>query len=145
MSVFKAKLTLGESWLRVFLLGLVLVMTGFKLHAATSFESDSAIVQSPRYQHILADLRCLVCQNQDLLNSQAALALDMKQRIYELMRDGQSDQEIKDYLAHRYGEYILFDPPMSFKNALLWWGPALFLSLGFGAVIFWARRRRDLV
>lgn len=88
-----------------------------------------------QFNHLLKDLRCLVCQNQDLADSNADLAKDLRGQVYQLVKEGKSDSEILDYLTSRYGDFILFKPPVKAITYLLWFGPALFLVLGF--VIFW--------
>lgn len=96
-------------------------------------------LDSPRkeaqFNHLLKDLRCLVCQNQDLADSNADLAKDLRLQVYQLVKDGKSDSEINDYLTSRYGDFILFKPPVKAVTVLLWFGPFLFLLLGF--LIFW--------
>ena len=81
---------------------------------------------------LLSELRCMVCQNQSLLDSDSDLANDMKKIIYEKLKEGKSKTEIKDYLVSRYGEFILFKPLFNKTNLLLWLGPILsFLIIGF--------------
>lgn len=95
---------------------------------------DSAKKEA-QFNHLIKDLRCLVCQNQDLADSNAELAKDLKQQVYQLVQEGKSDNEINDYLTSRYGDFILFNPPVKAVTILLWFGPFLFLLLGF--IIFW--------
>ncbi len=84
---------------------------------------------------MLRELRCLVCQNQDLADSNAGLAKDLRNEVYQLVKTGKSDNEIIQYLTDRYGDFILFKPPLKVVTALLWFGPALFMVLGL--LIFW--------
>ncbi len=86
--------------------------------------------QDAQFEHLLKDLRCLVCQNQDLADSHASLALDLRLQVYDMVKDGKSDTEIIDYLTNRYGDFILFNPPVKAITALLWFGPFLFLAVG---------------
>lgn len=88
-----------------------------------------------QFNHLLRELRCLVCQNQDLADSNAGLAKDLRGEVYQLVKTGKSDSEITQYLTARYGDFILFKPPVKALTALLWLGPALFLALGL--LIFW--------
>jgi len=96
-------------------------------------------LDSPRkeaqFNHLLKDLRCLVCQNQDLADSNAELAKDLRLQVYELVKEGRSDSEINEYLTSRFGDFILFKPPVKAATWLLWFGPFVFLMLGL--VIFW--------
>lgn len=86
--------------------------------------------KTAQFHHLLSDLRCLVCQNQDLANSNARFAKDLRDEVYEFVQQGQSDEAIVRYLTARYGDFVLFKPPMKGMTALLWWGPALFLLIG---------------
>jgi len=83
-----------------------------------------------RFHALVAELRCVMCQNQSLADSNAQIAVDLRREILQLMREGRSDAEIKDFLVARYGEFVLYRPPMDGKNLLLWFGPALVLLLG---------------
>src|ERR1700733_11807026 len=72
-----------------------------------------------QFNHLLKDLRCLVCQNQDLADSNAELAKDLRLQVYQLVKDGKTDSEIQDYLISRYGVFILFKPPVKTVTFLL--------------------------
>ncbi|NCA23268.1 MAG: cytochrome c-type biogenesis protein CcmH [Betaproteobacteria bacterium] len=76
-----------------------------------------------RLKDIASDLRCLVCQNQTIADSNAGLAVDLRNQVAKLMSQGKTDTEIKQYMVDRYGEFVLYDPPFSVSNALLWVGP----------------------
>ena len=76
---------------------------------------------------LAAELRCVVCQNQSLLESDSQIAKDLKELILEMYISGKSDEEIKQYLVDRYGEFILFRPKFSINNILLWFAPLVFL------------------
>ncbi len=88
-----------------------------------------------RLKTLSQDLRCLVCQNTTLADSSAPLAEDLRQEIRKLMREGKSDQEVIDYLVARYGDFVLYKPPVNESTALLWFGPFLLLIVG-GFVLF---------
>ena len=88
-----------------------------------------------QFQHLLRELRCLVCQNQDLADSNAGLAKDLRDEVYTLVKEGKSDDDLVHYLTARYGDFILFKPPVKAVTAMLWFGPALFMVLG--VFIFW--------
>lgn len=91
----------------------------------------------------LADkLRCLVCQNESLASSHAPLAEDLRREVRELMQKGMSDQEIKDHLVARYGDFVLYEPPMKNSTLLLWLGPFALLLGGMGMLVFQLRNRR---
>jgi len=96
-----------------------------------------------RFNELIRELRCLVCQNQSLADSNADLAQDLREEIYNEMLDGKSDNEIITYLVARYGDFVLYRPPMKPVTYLLWLGPALFLVIGvFIAVSFLTRRKK---
>ena len=87
------------------------------------------------------ELRCLVCQNQSLLESNAPLALDLKKVVMDKIELGQSKNEIKKFLVDRYGEFILLKPKYSIQNILLWLGPILFLLIGFFVTFVFLRKQ----
>ncbi|MFA6179820.1 MAG: DsbE family thiol:disulfide interchange protein [Candidatus Methylopumilus sp.] len=88
-----------------------------------------------RIKKLADELRCLVCQNQTIADSTAALAQDLKRQITEQIRAGKTDEQIKDYMLERYGEFVLYDPPFNAKNALLWSLPFVLMLVGF--VVAW--------
>ena len=87
-------------------------------------------------------LRCLVCQNESLASSHAELAEDLRREVREQMQMGKSDQEIIDYLVARYGDFVLYEPPMKSYTVLLWFGPFALLLIGAGVLVFQLRKRR---
>jgi cytochrome c-type biogenesis protein CcmH len=91
------------------------------------------------------NLRCLVCQNESLASSHAELAEDLRREVRELMQKGMSDQEIKDYLVARYGDFVLYEPPLKSFTLLLWLGPFALLIGGLGVLVFQLRNRRKTV
>src|SRR5512141_2244936 len=86
-----------------------------------------------RFQHLAKQLRCLVCQNQDLADSDADLAKDLRKQVFDMMRAGKSDDEIKQYLGSRYNDFVLYDPPLKPGTWLLWFLP--FALVAVGAVV----------
>lgn len=98
-----------------------------------------------RVMALAEDLRCLVCQNESLAGSQAPLAVDLRQQIREQMRAGKSDQEIIAFMTERYGDFVLFRPPMKATTYLLWFGPFLLLGAGVLVQYLYLRRRRARV
>ncbi len=86
--------------------------------------------QEARMMAIATELRCLVCQNQTVADSHAGLAVDLRQQIRELLAKGQTDQEVRDYMTQRYGDFILYRPPVEGSTALLWFGPGLLAAGG---------------
>lgn len=113
---------------------LLFFLLPFGVFANTFYPFDTP-KQDAQFQYLLKELRCLVCQNQDLADSNAELAKDLRREVYLLVKSGKTDSEITDYLTTRYGDFILFNPPVKSITAMLWFGPALFLMIGF--LIFW--------
>ncbi|RYD14776.1 MAG: cytochrome c-type biogenesis protein CcmH [Lysobacteraceae bacterium] len=94
-----------------------------------------------RFQALTKQLRCLVCQNESLNDSSAPLAADLRRDVFEQMRSGKSDEEIKTWLTARYGDFVLYDPPLRGGTWLLWFGPLLVLTAGAAGVAMTVRRR----
>lgn len=101
----------------------------------------SSAVEEERYRHLLEDLRCLVCQNQSLADSAADLAQDLRNEVYQRVRAGEDDEAIIGFLVQRYGDFVLYRPPLKKTTWLLWGGPFLLLAI---AVLIITRRRRGV-
>ena len=126
--------------LALFLL-LSLCFAGATLAKDAQPNEDPQIEQ--RMKHLTEQLRCLVCQNETLADSRADLAEDLRKQIREQIKAGKSDQEIIAFLTERYGDFVLYNPPVKMTTYLLWFGP--FVFLGGGTVILYrylGRRRR---
>ena len=95
-----------------------------------------------RVARLAAELRCLVCQNQSLADSHADLAIDLKNQVRSQMRDGKSDAEIRAYMVARYGDFVLYDPPLKASTVLLWAGPFVLLLIGLLGLAVYLRSRR---
>lgn len=94
-----------------------------------------------RFQALTKQLRCLVCQNESLADSNAPLAADLRRDVFEQMQAGKSDDEIKAWLTARYSDFVLYDPPLHGATLLLWFGPALVVFAGAAAIVMIVRRR----
>jgi cytochrome c-type biogenesis protein CcmH len=103
------------------------VRAGIEVHQFKTPELEA------RYKHLTTSLRCLVCQNEDLADSNAELAKQLRAQTYKMLNDGASDKEIVDYMVSRYGNFVLYSPPFIPSTYLLWVGP--FALLVFGVVI----------
>ena len=99
-------------------------------------------VLEKRVIELAAELRCLVCQNQSLADSNAPLAVDLRNQIRERMREGQSESQIVDFMVARYGDFVLYRPPVKGTTALLWFGPILLVAVGLVVLFVRLRRRR---
>jgi cytochrome c-type biogenesis protein CcmH len=99
-------------------------------------------VLEQRVTALASELRCLVCQNQTIADSNAPLAEDLRNQVREKMRQGASDSEIVDYMVARYGDFVLYRPPLKLTTVLLWFGPLLLLAGGFVVMLRRVLRRR---
>jgi cytochrome c-type biogenesis protein CcmH len=97
--------------------------------------------EQQRLKKLSEELRCLVCQNQTLADSNADLAVDLRRQVESMISSGRSDREIRDYMVQRYGDFVLYRPPMQGNTLALWLGP--FAMLGGGALIWWLVQRRS--
>lgn len=118
------------------------------LLAVPVFAADGALpdpVLEQRVRALAEELRCLVCQNQTLADSNADLAVDLRREIREKMRAGMSDKAVTDYLVTRYGDFVLYRPPFKPTTLLLWLGPFLLLVAGTAVLyVNLARRKRHV-
>ncbi|MCG6887859.1 MAG: cytochrome c-type biogenesis protein CcmH [Proteobacteria bacterium] len=112
------------------------VLAGVEVH---QFDNPA---QEQQYKHLTNELRCLVCQNQNLADSNADLAQDLRQEIYEMIQQGKSNQEIIDFMVARYGDFVLYRPPVKSTTLFLWIGPFLILGIGIVILLFYIRGRR---
>ncbi|MCX8049843.1 MAG: cytochrome c-type biogenesis protein CcmH [Methylohalobius sp.] len=118
---------------------LALVLTGLALAGVEVRQFPDPKLET-RYHHLIEELRCLVCQNQSLADSNADLAEDLRSEVYTMLLAGKSDQEIVDFLVSRYGDFVLYRPPLKTTTALLWLGP--FIAMALGALTLWRLIRR---
>ena len=107
--------------------------------APTSPADDAEL--DNRVKHLSEQLRCLVCQNETLADSQADLATDLKRQIREQMKAGKSDKEILAFLTERYGDFVLYRPPVKATTYLLWFGPFMLLGGGLFALFHYIKNR----
>jgi cytochrome c-type biogenesis protein CcmH len=98
-----------------------------------------------RLTTLAKELRCLVCQNETLADSQADLAQDLRAQIREQMKAGKSDKQIVAYLTQRYGQFVLYRPPVTPTTYLLWFGPFIFLLGGLVLLFRYVKQRRELI
>jgi cytochrome c-type biogenesis protein CcmH len=119
---------------------LALALTVSAAHAADPLVFDDPSMEE-RYNDLTLELRCLVCQNQNLADSDAPLAQDLRKEIYDMMMAGQDDGQIKTFMVERYGDFVLYRPAMSGNTLLLWLMPGILLGVGAIAVFFTVRNR----
>lgn len=122
-----------------FFLCLALAVPAFAVQPSEVLDDP---VLEKRARELSAGLRCMVCQNQSIDDSDAELARDLRVLVRERLLAGETDEEVIDYVVSRYGEFVLLKPRFSMRNALLWSTPAILLLLGGGALMVYASRRR---
>lgn len=120
---------------------LVALATPAFAEEAVPVGNDPAIEQ--RMENLAQDLRCLVCQNESLAASHAELAEDLRKDIRQQMKQGKSDKQVIQYLTDRYGDFVLYRPPLRSYTVLLWFGPAIFLLLGASIWFVTLKKRRN--
>ena len=124
-----------------FLLLMSLIGFGLSVHCADlPFEFKQA-GQQQRYQQLIEELRCLVCQNQTLADSHADLAQDLRQEVYQMIIAGKQNQDIINFLVERYGDFILYRPPLNPSTWVLWFAPFVLLLLAVVFIVHFIRRR----
>jgi len=123
-----------------FLLLLMLFSLNSAYAAIDTYEFKDAEKQA-RFHDLVAELRCPKCQNQNLADSNSAIAQDLRQKIYEMLESERSNPEIVDYMVARYGDFVLYEPRFNSQNAILWLGPFVLLIAGLLVVIFLVRQR----
>jgi cytochrome c-type biogenesis protein CcmH len=127
-------------YILILLLGVVVATAQARVEVHT-FDSPE---QEARYNQLIDELRCLVCQNQNLADSNAELAVDMRRKTYEMVREGRSKKEVADFMVERYGEFVLYRPPFNSNTLLLWIGPFVILIAGVAIMLRTiANRRRE--
>jgi len=126
--------------LQAFICAVVLIAAGSALAIDTERAFDDPVLQD-RYERINRELRCLVCQNQTIADSNATLAGDLRREVRELIAAGKTDDEIREFMIERYGDFVLYRPRMTATNFLLWAAPVLLLVIGGLAVVRVVRRR----
>lgn len=126
---------------RLVVLGLLLALAFPALAAVEVYRFDDPAKQE-RYKALIAELRCLVCQNQNLADSNADLAKDLRRQTYEMIQRGETDAQIIEYMVARYGDFVLYRPPFKSTTALLWIGPFVLLVAGVGVLLLVIRHQR---
>lgn len=137
---------------RIFAVVLLLVLAPAMLAAQTR-SSDSPIeprefaneTQEDRYRALISELRCTVCQNEPIESSNAPLAADLRQQVYQQIMQGRSDFEIRQYMRDRYGDFVLYNPPFAGHTLILWLGPVILLLIGLVTGALLIRRRRKML
>lgn len=119
---------------------LALLLAAFAVSAAEPLPFQDA-AQEARFRALTAELRCVMCQNQSLADSNAPIAHDLRLQVFDLMQQGRSDEQIKAFLVERYSDFVLYRPPLDRRTWWLWFGPAVVFAMGAGVVVGIVRRR----
>ncbi|MBP7914143.1 MAG: cytochrome c-type biogenesis protein CcmH [Vitreoscilla sp.] len=119
------------------------LISGWSLAQTARPVAEDPVLKA-RMMALATELRCLVCQNQTIADSHAELAIDLRQQIRDQLRQGRDETQIRAFMTDRYGDFVLYRPPVSERTALLWFGPGMLLVLGLASLIFILRRRSRL-
>ncbi|MBL0665392.1 cytochrome c-type biogenesis protein [Aeromonas jandaei] len=119
------------------LLGWVVQVPAMAAIDVYTFDNDN---QEQVFRELTKELRCPKCQNQDIADSNAGLAKDLRDKTYQMVRQGKDKDEIVDYMVARYGNFILYNPPLMASTLILWLGPLLVIVIGLGVVVMRSRR-----
>ncbi|WP_409011152.1 cytochrome c-type biogenesis protein [Aeromonas salmonicida] len=109
--------------------------------AAIDVYTFDTLAQEQTFRELTRELRCPKCQNQDIADSNAGLAKDLRDKTYQMVREGKEKQEVVDYMVARYGNFILYNPPLMASTLILWLGPLLVIVIGAVTVVVRSRRR----
>ncbi|HEV7856763.1 MAG TPA: cytochrome c-type biogenesis protein [Herminiimonas sp.] len=131
-------------WLLWFACGAVLLLA-LEVHAQQEIPLEKDSVLEKHVTHLSEQLRCLVCQNQTIADSQAPLAIELKEEVREKLARGASDKDVIDFMVQRYGDFVLYRPPVKATTLVLWFGPFLLLLFGFIFLIFKLRQPRTTI
>jgi cytochrome c-type biogenesis protein CcmH len=123
------------------LLAVVTLLGAAPAHAIDTERAFDDPALQHRYETLNRELRCLVCQNQTIADSNAGLAVDLRREVKEMIQAGKTDDEIRKFMTDRYGDFVLYNPPLTARTYLLWAAPALLLAIALGAVFSIVRRR----
>ncbi|MFO1271922.1 MAG: cytochrome c-type biogenesis protein [Rubrivivax sp.] len=129
---------------RLLALLLLCVAAALPLHAAEAPPVAANPALEARMMALATELRCLVCQNQTIADSHADLAVDLRQQIREMLAAGKSEDDIRRYMTDRYGDFVLYKPPLKPTTVLLWMGPAVLLAVALAALFVVLRKRQRM-
>jgi cytochrome c-type biogenesis protein CcmH len=135
------RINLAQIWLSAICLALVFLTHSTSSHAQSAKPVAEDPVLEKKVITLSNELRCLVCQNQTIADSNAELAVDLRNQVRKQLSEGKSDREILDYMVQRYGEFVLYRPPLSYKTILLWAGPFALLLIAMFILIQQIRLR----
>lgn len=117
----------------------ILPLSVFAAIDTYEFKDD---VTRERFKHLTFELRCPKCQNQNLQDSNSPIASDLRNEVYKMLQDGNADSEIVDFMVARYGEFVLYRPPVNETTYILWYGPFGLVAIGVVVVLIISRKRK---
>ncbi len=127
--------------MKLLLIGLLFALS-LNSYAGVEYKKFDTPEQEQAYKILIEELRCLVCQNQTIADSNAELAQDLRRQVYEMLQQGKSKEEIADFMTQRYGDFVLYNPPFKAKTGLLWLGPVVFLIIGLVVLFLYSRKKK---
>ncbi|CAM2795016.1 cytochrome c-type biogenesis protein CcmH [Vibrio rarus] len=127
-----------KKWL---IAGFVSIMVSVSAYAVIEVHEFDTPQQEQQFHELNQTLRCPKCQNNTIGDSNAELALDLRQKVYEMTKEGQSKQDIIDYMVARYGNFVTYNPPFTLATAILWLGPLCVVVIGFTFILTRSRRK----
>jgi len=125
------------------LISLLMLMASANLSAGIEVHTFSDPQQEADYKQLINELRCLVCQNQNIADSNADLAKDLRREIYSMISNGQNRDQIVSFMTDRYGDFVMYRPPFKKSTAVLWVGPFVLLGLGLIGLLLFIRKRKN--
>jgi cytochrome c-type biogenesis protein CcmH len=120
---------------------ILLLLSPIALAAIDTYDFETE-EQRARFYQLGSELRCPKCQNQNIADSNAPIATDLRREIYRLLNEGHSNKEIVEFMVMRYGDFVRYRPALTAQTAVLWFAPAAFLLIGFGTLVYMLRSRR---
>jgi len=120
----------------------ILLTLSFNCFAGVEYRKFTDPQQEQTYRTLIDEIRCLVCQNQTIADSNAELAQDLRRQVYEMLQQGKTSEDISTFLTDRYGDFVLYNPPFKAKTGLLWLGPIVFLLLGLLMLVLFSRKKK---
>ncbi|QPK64399.1 cytochrome c-type biogenesis protein CcmH [Methylomonas sp. LL1] len=121
---------------------MLLWLIALPLRAVVEYHPFDNPEKEQAYQTLISELRCLVCQNQTIADSNADLAKDLRRQVYEMLQQDKTEQEVVDFMTQRYGDFVMYRPAFTLKTGLLWLGPIVFLLIGIITVAILARNKK---
>ncbi|MFC6298154.1 cytochrome c-type biogenesis protein CcmH [Pseudomonas sp. CCM 7893] len=127
-----------KRWFAAVVLGLSLAGVA---HAAIDTYEFAKEGDRERFRELTKGFRCLMCQNQDIADSNSPIAADLRKEVFRMLGEGKDNRQIIDFMVERYGDFVRYKPPLNAKTAVLWLGPSALLLGGFGVIMLVVRRR----